>query len=29
MFIIMNDLANEELDIWFGKDADKRKDKLS
>ena len=24
-----DDLANEELDIWFGKDADKRKDKLS
>lgn len=25
----LDDLANEELDIWFGKDADKRKDKLS
>ena len=24
-----DDLANEELDIWFGKDADKRKNKLS
>lgn len=24
-----DDLANDELDIWFGKDADKRKDKLS